>query len=177
MKARVRRRGDKRAERVEVRTFHSFCYHLLQQHQEALQVLDEIDYWIFLRRRLDRLRLKVFRKLSEPGRFLGDFTDFFSRCQDELISPDEYSNYVADLREALGRESELLNEEEREERARRIGPPTAVLSSARWSCCEPTRRCVNTTRRSIATSWWMSSRTPTLRRSSCCGCSPAGIAT
>jgi DNA helicase-2/ATP-dependent DNA helicase PcrA len=120
MKARVRRRGDKRAERVEVRTFHSFCYHLLQQHQEALQVLDEIDYWIFLRRRLDRLRLKVFRKLSEPGRFLGDFTDFFSRCQDELISPDEYSNYVADLREALGRESELLNEEEREERAEEL---------------------------------------------------------
>jgi DNA helicase-2/ATP-dependent DNA helicase PcrA len=116
MMARLRRRGDKRAERVEVRTFHSFCYHLLQQHQEALQVLDETDYWIFLRRRLARLQLKVFRKLSEPGRFLRDFTEFFSRCQDELVSPEDYNCYVASLRDALKQEGKLLGEEERQER-------------------------------------------------------------
>jgi len=116
MSARLRRRGDKRAERVEVRTFHSFCYHLLQQHQEVLQILDKPDYWIFLRRRLERLPLNLFKKLSEPGRFLGAFTDFFSRCQDELVSPEDYQKYATELRAALERERSLLNEEERQSR-------------------------------------------------------------
>jgi DNA helicase-2/ATP-dependent DNA helicase PcrA len=112
MRARIRRYGDKRAERVEVHTFHAFCYQLLRQHDQALQILDPVDYWIFLRRRLAKLGLNIFKKLSEPGRFLNDFTTFFSRCQDELVSPDDYQRFVAELARDLERQSALLDEEQ-----------------------------------------------------------------
>ncbi|HKZ52844.1 MAG TPA: UvrD-helicase domain-containing protein, partial [Candidatus Acidoferrales bacterium] len=116
MKARICRLGDKRAERVGVFTFHAFCYDLLRRHHQALQILDKVDYWIFLRRRLDQLGLNLFKKLSEPGRFLNDFQDFFSRCQDELVSPEDYHRYAEALAAALEREAPLLSEEERRSR-------------------------------------------------------------
>ncbi|HXE76395.1 MAG TPA: ATP-dependent DNA helicase [Candidatus Xenobia bacterium] len=116
MAARIRRLGDKRAERVGVHTFHDFCYKLLRTHDEALRILDDVDYWIFLRRQLDRLGLDLFQKLSDPGRFLHAFKDFFSRCQDELVSPEDYAAYVAGLARAFEEERGLLAEAERSER-------------------------------------------------------------
>jgi len=116
MRVRIRRRGDKRAEGVGVHTFHAFCYDLLRRHHQALQILDKVDYWIFLRRHLDQLGLNLFKKLSEPGRFLNDFQDFFSRCQDELVSPGDYQDFADQLAAALEREAPLLSEEDRRSR-------------------------------------------------------------
>ncbi|MBI2956018.1 MAG: ATP-dependent helicase [Acidobacteria bacterium] len=116
MKARLRRRGDKRAEDVGVYTFHAFCYELLRRHDEAVRILDAIDYWIFLRRRLDQLGLDIFKRLAEPGRFLNAFREFFSRCQDELVSPADYARYVEELAAAFEKEKNLLAEDERRER-------------------------------------------------------------
>ncbi len=113
MAARIRRLGDRRAEQVGVHTFHDFCYKLLRRHDEALRVLDGVDYWIFLRRRLDKLGLDLFKKISEPGRFLKAFTEFFSRCQDELVSPEDYAAYVAGLERAFKEEKNLLSPDER----------------------------------------------------------------
>ncbi len=115
MAARIRDRGDQRAQRVGVFTFHGFCYELLRGHDQAVKILEDVDYWIFLRRRLDQLGLDIFKKLSEPGRFLNAFRDFFSRCQDELVSPDDYKRYVAGLAAAFEREKNQLPEDERAE--------------------------------------------------------------
>ena len=52
--------------------------------------LEQVDHWILLRRNLARLKLDKFRRLAEPGQFLSDFMEFFSRCQDELVSSDDY---------------------------------------------------------------------------------------
>jgi len=113
MAARIRRLGDRRAEQVGVHTFHDFCYKLLRRHDEALRILDGVDYWIFLRRRLDKLGLDLFKKISEPGRFLKAFTEFFSRCQDELVSPEDYAAYVTGLERAFEEEKELLSADAR----------------------------------------------------------------
>src|SRR3989338_1396692 len=120
MAARLRRLGDKRAERVGVHTFHDFCYQLLRRHDEALRILDDTDYWIFLRRRLDQLGLDLFKRLSEPGRFLSYFRRFFSRCQDELVSPADYNRYVENLAAAFEKEKALLNTEEQAARAEEL---------------------------------------------------------
>ena len=40
----------------------------------------------------------LFRRLAEPAEFLKDFRAFFSRCQDELVTPDDYQRYVDVLR-------------------------------------------------------------------------------
>ena len=116
MATRIRRRGDKRAERVTVSTFHAFCYELLRRYNQEVKLLDKVDAWIFLRRRLDHLGLDLFKKLSEPGRFLNAFAEFFSRCQDELVNPKDYSDYVAGLIAAFEREKTLLAAEERARR-------------------------------------------------------------
>ena len=120
MQARIRRLGDRRAEQVGVHTFHDFCYKLLRRHDEALRILDTVDYWIFLRRRLDKLGLDLFKKISEPGRFLKAFTEFFSRCQDELVSPEDYAAYVAGLERAFKEEKDLLSADERAEREQEL---------------------------------------------------------
>lgn len=117
MKARIVRATGKRGEGVWVGTFHALCHHLLELHAEPFQVLEDIDYWIFLRRRLAQLGLDYFKKLSEPGAFLNAFREFFSRCQDELVTPEDYARYVAQLAAELEQEKSSLNEPARAERA------------------------------------------------------------
>ena len=56
-----------------------------------------MDHWILLRRNLARLKLEKYRRLAEPGQFLSDFIHFFSRCQDELVSSDEYQAFADQL--------------------------------------------------------------------------------
>jgi DNA helicase-2/ATP-dependent DNA helicase PcrA len=57
-------------------------------------LLDKEDVWVFLRQRLEQLQLEFFQKLAEPGAFLHALNDFFSRCQDELIEPDDFEEYA-----------------------------------------------------------------------------------
>ncbi|MFQ5776892.1 MAG: ATP-dependent helicase [Terriglobia bacterium] len=120
MQQRIRRRTDRRGEGVLVSTFHAFCHNLLREHNRSLTLVDDTDYWIFLRRRLDQLGLEIFKHLSEPGRFLSDFIQFFSRCQDELVSPADYSSYAEGLAAALAREESSLAEEERAQRREEV---------------------------------------------------------
>lgn len=77
-----------------VSTFHAFCLQILRKRHAERLLLDKIDVWIFLRRRMAQLGLNFYQKLAEPGAFLHDLNDFFSRCQDELIEPDDFESYV-----------------------------------------------------------------------------------
>ncbi len=77
-----------------ISTFHAFSYHVLRKRHFERRLLDKIDVWIFLRLRMEQLGLNFYQKLAEPGAFLHDLNDFFSRCQDELIEPDDFDAYV-----------------------------------------------------------------------------------
>ena len=85
-----------------ISTFHAFCYQLLRERHFERILLDKVDVWIFLRRRMMELGLEFYQKLAEPGAFLHALNDFFSRCQDELIEPDDFEAFVA------GAEKEFL---------------------------------------------------------------------
>ncbi len=99
MKSRVVKAAGERAEGVWLSTFHSFCLEkILRAANPDIQPLDEIDHRILLRRNIAELRLVLFRRLAEPAEFLKDFQTFFSRCQDELVTPDDYQRYVDALR-------------------------------------------------------------------------------
>ncbi|HWQ03381.1 MAG TPA: ATP-dependent DNA helicase [Candidatus Nitrosotenuis sp.] len=115
MKRRVVQAVGQRSESVRLGTFHSFCFELLRDVDPAVRVLDNTDHWILLRRNLPRLELKYYRRVAEPGQFLGDFVQFFSRCQDELVSPDDYQRYVDGLVRAHEEQKSSLSEEERAE--------------------------------------------------------------
>src|SRR5215469_4249373 len=96
MKARVVKSSGGRGKAVTLATFHSFCETLLKDTDPQRVLLGKEDHWILLRRNLARLKLDKYRRLAEPGEFLNDFVEFFSRCQDELVSAEDYQRY-ADL--------------------------------------------------------------------------------
>src|ERR1700680_738980 len=117
MKARVVRTVGDRAKDVTLKTFHAFCESLLKDTDPQARMLDKVDHWILLRRNLSRLQLERYRRLAEPGQFLNDFVEFFSRCQDELVSCEAYQHYADGLAEQLAAEREALDEDTFKERA------------------------------------------------------------
>src|SRR5260370_8825342 len=79
---------------------------------------DKVHPGIRLRRTLTRLQLHRYRRLAEPGQFLSDFIEFFSRCQDELVSCSDYHRYAERLAAELEAERAELDADtltEREE--------------------------------------------------------------
>ncbi|MGB6197915.1 MAG: ATP-dependent DNA helicase [Candidatus Acidiferrales bacterium] len=113
MKRRVVASAGERGERVVLGTFHSFCAQMLTERDPGVRTLDRVDHWILLRRNLARLGLDRYRRLAEPGQFLGDFEQFFSRCQDELVSPEDYQAFADELAARYAREKAALAEDER----------------------------------------------------------------
>jgi DNA helicase-2/ATP-dependent DNA helicase PcrA len=76
-------------------------------------LLDKEDVWVFLRQRLKQLQLEFFQKLAEPGAFLHALGDFFSRCQDELIEPEDFEKYVQQIERAFLESADKLDTAER----------------------------------------------------------------
>jgi DNA helicase II / ATP-dependent DNA helicase PcrA len=114
MKSRVVKAVGERAQGVWLSTFHKFCLDkILHEAYPDLQALDEVDHHILLRRNIAELDLKLFKRLQEPGEFLDDFVKFFSRCQDELVSPEAYHKYAQDLRQHFEARKKSLEPDER----------------------------------------------------------------
>jgi DNA helicase II / ATP-dependent DNA helicase PcrA len=120
MKARVVKAVGERGKDVVLSTFHSFCETLLKEVDPNRVALEQVDHWILLRRNLARLKLDKFRRLAEPGQFLSDFIQFFSRCQDELVSSDDYQAFADQLSSELAAEKESLDEDTCKERAEHV---------------------------------------------------------
>src|SRR5258708_1057869 len=116
MKTRVVKATGERGKAVALATFHSFCETLLAEADPQRLMLDEFDHWILLRRNIRRLRLEKYRRLADPGQFLNDFVEFFSRCQDELVSSEDYQQYAAELARRLEAERDALDEDAHAER-------------------------------------------------------------
>ena len=121
MKSRLKAALGERADGVWLGTFHAFCMELvLREVNPNLQVLDDVDYWILLRRNIAALELNHFRRLAEPGQFLRDFIQFFARCQDEMVTADDYQHYVDTLQASFRERQATLTEEQRAAEAEEI---------------------------------------------------------
>ncbi len=84
-------------EGLQTCTFHAWCNNLLHQQGAAFQLLDEKDLWVYLRRRIRELKLKYFVRAANVSQFFDDLLDFMRRCQDELVGPEQYAEYVSRL--------------------------------------------------------------------------------
>ncbi|MGC1945756.1 MAG: ATP-dependent helicase, partial [Candidatus Acidiferrales bacterium] len=114
MKHRVTKAVGERAEGVWLSTFHKFCLEkILTVANPALKPIEDVDHWILLRRHIAELELDQFKRLADPGEFLNDFVKFFSRCQDELVTCDDYQQYVDGLRRTYDARKELLEPDAR----------------------------------------------------------------
>ncbi len=88
-----------------IATFHSFCDRVLRQ--EALQIGLDPGYKLmaqaettqFLVNHLFQFKLKYFRPLGNPTKFVDGLLQHFSRLKDEDILPEEYLKYARKLKQ------------------------------------------------------------------------------
>jgi len=134
MKHRVAQAVGERGKKVWLSTFHSFCLNgILLPANPGWKALDNIDHWILLRRNLPLLKLDRYRRLADPGQFLGDFVQFFSRCQDELVTPDDYERYAGELAARYEREKARLEPDEQRLRAEEVARQQEIARVYRTS--------------------------------------------
>ncbi len=60
-------------------------------------MLDDQDLWIYLRRRIRELNLNYYVRAARLSKFFDDLLTFFRHCHDELVSPEQYEDYVQKL--------------------------------------------------------------------------------
>jgi DNA helicase-2/ATP-dependent DNA helicase PcrA len=133
MKARVVRSTGERGKAVTLATFHAFCESLLKEASPERLMIDKVDHWILLRRNLERLKLDKYRRLADPGQFLNDFVEFFSRCQDELVSSEDYQRYADALAAQLENERAALDEDTLKERTEGVALQQEIARAYRAS--------------------------------------------
>jgi DNA helicase II / ATP-dependent DNA helicase PcrA len=118
---------------VHAATFHDYCLELLKRSGRDFGVLDEQDLWIYLRRRIRELRLEHFIRAANVGQFLKDLLKFIDHCHDELVTPEQYAEYVARLERKevafprVGKSKDLLSESEVLGRCREIARVFATV--------------------------------------------------
>src|SRR5271167_2463374 len=133
MRSRVVKSTGERGEGLTIETFHSFCQGLLKEIAPDRKILEKVDHWILLRRNMRRLRLEKYRKLAEPGQFLNDFLQFFSRCQDELVSSADYARFAEGEAQKLEAERGQLDEDTYKERLDEVGKQREIARAYRAS--------------------------------------------
>src|SRR3989441_1328944 len=133
MKARVVKATGERGKAVTLATFHSFCETLLNQTDPERIMLDKFDHWILLRRNLGLLKLDRYRRLADPGQFLNDFVEFFSRCQDELVTWEDYQRYADTLASELQTERAALDADTLAEREETVAREQEIARAYRAS--------------------------------------------
>jgi len=133
MKARVVKAAGERGKDVVLATFHSFCETLLKEVDPNRLPLEQVDHWILLRRNLARLKLEKYRRLAEPGQFLSDFIQFFSRCQDELVSSEDYQGYADLLAAELEAHKDSLDQDTYKERSEQVALQQEIARAYRAS--------------------------------------------
>jgi len=133
MLRRVRRTCGERADGITINTFHGFCEAILKEGAPHRKPIAPVDHWILLRRNMRRLQLEKYRRLAEPGQFLSDFLQFFSRCQDELVSYEQYQEYADRCAGKLEQERQQLDEETYKERLEEVQKQQEIARAYRAS--------------------------------------------
>lgn len=124
-------------EGLQAVTFHAYCNLLLKRCGKEFGLVDDKDLWIYLRKRIRELHLKYFVRAANVTQFLDDLLGFIRRCQDELVGPDKYADYVARLergelplpRVSSSKKAPTLNSEEVVERCREIAGVFAIVEA------------------------------------------------
>jgi DNA helicase-2/ATP-dependent DNA helicase PcrA len=83
-----------------INTFHSFCDRILRDDAHAIgldpnyKLISEAESILFLHQNIFNLKLKMFKPLGNPTKFLDALLKHFSRLKDEDIAPSEYLRWA-----------------------------------------------------------------------------------
>jgi len=87
-----------------VMTFHAFGQRILEDNALDIglptnfKLLDETAIWMLMKKNLDKFDLDYYRPLGNPTKFIKEMIKHFSRCEDELIQPQDYLDYAEKVR-------------------------------------------------------------------------------
>lgn len=90
---------------MPVMTFNAYGESLLRKYgtdiglNRNFKVMGESAQLIFLRDRLDQLKLDYFSPISMPDGLLSDLSNYFSTLKQNVITPEEYISYATKLTE------------------------------------------------------------------------------
>lgn len=108
-----------------ISTFHAFCERILKQHaldiglSSDFELLDDTKQWILVYKNLDKFTLDYYRPLGNPSKFISSMLQHFSRCKDELITPEDYLQYAQGLLLSDGN-AELIPSEDKATEVKRV---------------------------------------------------------
>ncbi len=83
-----------------VSTFHSFGDRILKAEgldiglDPSYKILTRSEQWILIHQNLFKFKLKYYRPLGNPTKFISALLVFFSRAQDENVSPKDLAPYA-----------------------------------------------------------------------------------
>ena len=101
-----------------IQTFHSFCDRILRDEAHSIgldpnyKLISEAESILLLKQSIFDLKLKIFRPLGNPNKFLDALLAHFSRLKDEDISPKEYLIWARNL--PAGRQDKTISDEKKE---------------------------------------------------------------
>jgi DNA helicase II / ATP-dependent DNA helicase PcrA len=104
-----------------ISTFHSFCERILKQHAldigvpNDFELLDDTQQWVLVHKNFEKFKLVYYRPLGSPNKFIDALLSHFSKCKDEVITPESYLEYAQKLKLNLGANPELFNTDDSEE--------------------------------------------------------------
>ncbi len=89
---------------MHISTFHAFCQRLLEQYglniglPNHFKLLTQTDAWLLIRKHLDKFNLDYYRPIGNPTKFIHELIKHFSKCKDEMISPENYLEYAENVK-------------------------------------------------------------------------------
>jgi DNA helicase-2/ATP-dependent DNA helicase PcrA len=93
-------------------TFHSICERILRADcleiglDPSYKIITPVDQWILLKEHLFDFKLKFYRPLGNPTKFISALLKFMSRAQDEDVSPNELKTFSEKLKKRAKTQSE-----------------------------------------------------------------------
>jgi len=85
---------------IQISTFHAFCQRILEHYgldigiSNQFKLLTQTDAWLLIKENLDKFNLKYYRPLGNPTRHVHELIKHFSKCKDELVSPQDYLKHA-----------------------------------------------------------------------------------
>lgn len=104
-----------------ISTFHSFGERLLKNHgldiglPNNFELLDTTAQWVLIHNNFEKFNLDYYRPLGNPDKFIYALVSHFSKCKDELITPEDYLNLAQNLRLKTDAPHKAQKKEEAEE--------------------------------------------------------------
>ncbi len=98
---------------MNISTFHAFADQILKANGYQIglslnfRLMTEAETIIFLKQNLFLFKLKYFRPLGNPNKFLEALLQHFSRLRDEDISPEDYLKWTKTYEEKIEKEKYL----------------------------------------------------------------------